>query len=354
MLHFPAVGAVGASRFRRASSHLVHVMNRVPLVSVIVPMYNAERWVGAAIESALTQSWDAVEVVVVDDGSTDASLAVARRFEGDRVRVLSQPNAGASAARNRGLAAASGDLVQYLDADDLLHRDKIAVQVDRLRAEAAGRIAAGAWGRFRDDPAEARFEPEPVWADLPSVDWLVTSWNGGGMMHPAAWLTPRSVVERAGPWDTALSLNDDGEYFARVVLASSGVAFCPDARSYYRSGVAGSLSGRSRPEARASHLRTILLGGERLLAVEDSARVRAAFAAQLQRFVYETYPDCPVLVAEAEGLVRRLGGANVPPPQGGAAFRVASRLAGWKAAKRLQRLAARRARGARDESVADA
>lgn len=100
-----------------------------PLVSILIPCYNAEKWLAETLESALAQTWDNIEIIVVDDGSTDKSLAVAKQFEPDGVKVISQANKGASAARNRAFQESQGDFIQYLDADDLLVPDKIELQV---------------------------------------------------------------------------------------------------------------------------------------------------------------------------------------------------------------------------------
>lgn len=99
-----------------------------PLVTIIIPCYNGERYVGEAIESALAQTYPHKEVIVIDDGSTDGSLEVIKSF-GDRIRWESGPNRGGSAARNRGLKLARGELIQFLDADDLLHPQKLERQV---------------------------------------------------------------------------------------------------------------------------------------------------------------------------------------------------------------------------------
>src|SRR5690606_1936339 len=99
------------------------------LVSVLIPAYNSAMWIGDALRSALDQTHENVEVIVVDDGSTDETLAVARRYESARMKVISQENAGGCAARNRALAEAQGTFIQYLDADDLLAPDKIERQM---------------------------------------------------------------------------------------------------------------------------------------------------------------------------------------------------------------------------------
>lgn len=310
-----------------------------PLVSVLVPCHNAQDFLAECLESALAQSYPRVEVIVVDDGSTDGSLAVARAFEPRGVRVLTRENGGQSAALNSALAMASGEYFQFLDADDVLDPGKIAAQVERLAGADPSAIASGAWARFHARPAEAVFQTEPVWRDLSPVDWLVESWSGGGMMHVAAWLIPRRVLAAAGPWVEPLrwAANLDAHFFTRALLASSGCLFCPEARSFYRSGHPAMSGWRSRRSLEAT-LDVLLQTGEALLAAERSPRTQRAFADNLQRFVYSTYPESPDLVAVAERRIGELGGAGLPFVAGPTVLAV-SRLCGWKTAKRLRRLA---------------
>src|SRR5437763_4626430 len=103
-----------------------HLMSKV---SILMPAYNAERFVGAALQSALDQTWPDTEIIVVDDGSNDQTYAVAKCYESANVKILRQDNRGAAAARNAALRQAQGDFLQYLDADDLLSPDKIREQV---------------------------------------------------------------------------------------------------------------------------------------------------------------------------------------------------------------------------------
>lgn len=264
-----------------------------PLVSILVPCYNAEAWLAETLESVLKQTWPHQEIIIVDDGSKDCSLAVAKEFEPRGVKVISQQNGGASAARNRALQEAQGDFIQYLDADDLLAPDKIERQIQLLEDRNSGCVAAGEWSRFYKSPSEALFIPQPLWADMLPVEWLVCAWEGNWMMHPAAWLVPRRISEEAGLWNDSLPSNpdDDGEYFCRVVLASERVRFCWGAKTYYRSGTSNTLSGLRSFTAWESIFRTLEFGMNRLLDKEDSPRTRHACATRFQRFIYELYPD---------------------------------------------------------------
>lgn len=316
-----------------------------PLVSVLIPCYNARPWLEATIASVRAQTWRRREIVLIDDGSTDGSEALARQLAGPDLTFVRQPNAGQCAAFNHALRLAQGDYFEYLDADDVLGPEKLAVQLRRLAELPAGWIASGQWARFSSTPTDAIFLREGVWdRDLSPVEWLVTSWSGGGMMHGAAWLVPRAVAEKAGPWDERLSLINDFDYFTRVLLQSQGVAFCPGARTYYRSGIAGSLSGTVSRKAWESAFLSTQLGTAALLAREDGTRTRRAAAVNLQRFAYGAYPFAPDLVARAERRIRELGGSDLPPG-GGPIFQVLRRCFGWKFARRVQ-FAARRLRPA--------
>ena len=111
-----------------------------PLVSILIPAYNSEEWIAYTMRSAIAQTWERKEIIVVDDGSSDRTAEVARRFASKEVSIVSVENQGAAAARNHALKLSQGDYIQWLDADDLLAPDKIAKQMEgRESAEALGR-----------------------------------------------------------------------------------------------------------------------------------------------------------------------------------------------------------------------
>lgn len=305
-----------------------------PRVSIVIPCYNAEPWVGAAIESALGQTWPEIEIIAIDDGSRDASLAQIRRFEGPRVRVLDQENLGASAARNAGVRAASGAFIQFLDADDLLTPDKIARQMDLLNRSGDRAIATARWGRFEKDPFSAKVSANAMFQNLSPIDFLLLHTSGGLMMHPAAWLIPAELARQAGPWDESLSLNDDGEYFARVVLASRTLVHAPDSLTLYRSGVPRSLSSRRDPRSLDSLYRSCVLVAAHMKEAEDSPRVRRALADYFMRLAHVVYPEAPGLSRLAEAESRALGGSILEPPLGRKQALLA-RWVGWRLAKRV-------------------
>jgi glycosyltransferase involved in cell wall biosynthesis len=305
-------------------------------VSVIIPCYNAARYIGATLESVRRQTWPNLEVVVVDDGSADDSAQIIEAFKGLDLTLIRQANRGQTAALNVGRDRATGDFVQYLDADDLIDPDKIEIQMARL-ADAPRCVAAARWGRFYGRPEKTRFEIEPVSRDLASLDWLVESRvaNGLGMMFPALWLVPMPIVRAAGPWREDLTLNNDAEYFTRVLLAADRVLFCEGARCRYRSGISGSLSGRRTPAHWASQQKVIELCQQRVLALDDGERARRGFALCWQQFAHACYPYDQALARQALERAHALHPATIEP-RGGPVFMTLSRLIGWRAARRLQ------------------
>jgi glycosyltransferase involved in cell wall biosynthesis len=172
------------------------------LVTVIVPAFDAEPFIGAALDSALAQDHPAVEIVVVDDGSTDATAEIAAGREG--VRVLRRPHGGPAAARNAGLAAARGEFVTVLDADDLWPADRLSRQVGHLAAHPELDLVLGLTEVFLS-PGEARPAHYP---DVP----------GGRPLRAVAgtMLARRSAFDAIGGWDEDLPVSEDTDWLARA------------------------------------------------------------------------------------------------------------------------------------------
>ncbi|MGI4824207.1 MAG: glycosyltransferase family A protein [Janthinobacterium lividum] len=307
-----------------------------PKVSVLIPAYNAAPYLEQTLDSVLAQTWPHLEVIVVDDGSRDDTLAKARRYASDKVQVVSQANAGASAARNRAFALATGEYIQYLDADDLLHPDKIRAQLACLQQHPGAQLAASAWAMFHHEPDEQALRPTVLWQDYTDpVQWLVTAWENGVWMQPSAWLTHRTLIEAAGPWDERISLHDDGEFFSRVLLKTTTIPFCAAAKSFYRKGISDSLSSIVSEKAVQSHLAVCQSYEASLLAQRDTAQTRLACANNYQRLIYEYYPQYPAVRQLAAARVRALGGSTARPfstPM----FRVLDKLLGWQLSKRAK------------------
>ncbi len=187
-----------------------------PLVSCIVPVFNGERYLAEALDSILAQTRRPLEVIVVDDGSTDGSAAVVAKY-GAEVSYIHQANAGPAAARNRGLDAARGEFLAFLDADDLWHKDKLVRQMARFEARPELELCSAHMENF--------------WS--PEVKREEDRLSDGGLAKTQPGVTQaivarRALFDRIGPFDTALMHRDTMEWLSRAVDAGAVMETLPD------------------------------------------------------------------------------------------------------------------------------
>ncbi len=307
-----------------------------PLVSILIPAYNAEQWITESVQSALAQTWQRKEVIVVDDGSTDRTSDVVRRF-GTQVRLVSTTNQGLSAAVNNAYRVCQGDYIQELDSDDILLPDKIERQLGALRPGDTKRtLLSSPWAPFFYRTRHAQFVNTSLCQDLSPVEWILRKMGENLHMQNATWLVSRELAEAAGPWDANLRYDQDGEYFVRVIAASDGIRFVPGTGVYYRATGSASISsiGNSGVK-RESLLRSMKLHMQYLHSLEASERVSKACLTYMQNWYEFFYLDRPDLAAELQEMAAKLHGRlDEPQLRGKYAWMVP--FIGYKAAKRLQ------------------
>lgn len=304
-----------------------------PLVSILIPCFNAEGFLAETLESALSQTWPNLEIIVVDDGSIDRSAEIVESYADRGVRLIRQANAGVSAARNRAFSASTGDFIQHLDADDLLDPDKIERQMVCL-GSATDCVCTSEAGLFTHRAQDAVFEPLATWRDFEPLDWLART-IAPCMIVPIIWLVPRPLALSIDPWNEAIVTWNDREYFTRLVLAARRVLHCSGARCRYRVGNPRSLSQQMEW---TTIFDAIALCETHVLTREDSERMRQVFAIDWQSFAHRCFPHDRQLAERALDRARALHPITLQPG-GGPRFRLASRLIGWRAARQLQVLA---------------
>ena len=192
-----------------------------PLVSVVIPAFNAERFLGEAIESVLAQTYEPLETIVVDDGSSDGTVAVAGAYS--EVTVIEQPNAGPSAARNRGFAASRGDFIAFHDSDDLMTTDKLEVQAGVLINEAEVGCVLAEQELLVEPGAEL-----PFWVEGSKVPILMPprppELADEPMVHPMTMVVRREVFERIGGFDESMRAAEDFDWMLRASEAGIEIA----------------------------------------------------------------------------------------------------------------------------------
>ena len=307
-----------------------------PLVSVLIPCFNSERWIRHALESAVGQDYSRTEVIVVDDGSTDRTLEIAKEFESRSVRVITQPNAGAPAARNTALAQAQGQYIQWLDADDLLARNKVSVQMrisERLADDLV--LISSPFATFYHRKERAKLYNSRLYKDLTPSDYFYIKFSHDTFFQPAAWLASRRLTDLAGPWWELRSPDDDGEYYCRVVAASRGIYFTPESIIYWRIGNLGSLSWgwKASPAGLEALFQSTVRCIEHYRKLEDTENSRLACLNFLQHRLVYFFPDSINSLNKMYAIAEQLGGTLTDPllPW---KYQFVKTAFGWSAAKK--------------------
>lgn len=222
------------------------------LVSVVIPMYNAEHTIARAINSALMQTYRKFEVIVVDDGSTDRSLAVVKEIAAKKdavaIRLIVKKNGGVSSARNAGMCAAKGEFIAFLDADDEWVREKIATQIDILNKHpnvsfVGSMVESGVYSRFV-------FKKISPLQPISLRDQIFKNY------FPTPTVVIRGdVVGRVGYFDESQRYAEEGNYWIRILahykalLIAKPLVLCGDGKpSFGHSGLSGNLREMERGE----------------------------------------------------------------------------------------------------------
>ncbi len=304
------------------------------LVSTVIPAYNRGPMLREAVHSVLQQTWRPIEIIIVDDGSTDDTLDVANdlmRQHPGVVHVIRKPNGGPGPAREAGRQSANGEFIQYLDSDDRLLPDKFAVQVEALRRHPECGIA---YGHTRLIDAEGRVLKSPFkWTarELPYLfpALLVDRW----------WCTHtplyrRTLTDAMGPWSD-LRYSQDWEYDARAGATGTRLAYCPVDVSEHRTheGVRQTGSGRwLQPKDRARFFGLMLQHAQAAGVTEQSPEMR-----HFVRWAFSHARQCALLGEEDAarslfGVACRAAGS---PGMDLRAFGAVAGVLGWRRAVAL-------------------
>lgn len=310
-------------------------------VSIIIPAYNCADYLKKSIETVLQQTYVNKEIIIVDDSSTDDSYAIAKGFENQGVIIIQQPNAGAAVARNKGLAYASGEYIQFLDADDFLSPDKIERQVAALAGDTS-RVAVCNYVSFIEDKEikETMIYPDQssfIYSSDNPINFLINLWGGNGpsnFIQTNCWLVPRNIINKAGYWRKYRCPDDDGEFFSRVLLASAGIVYVTGIMNFYRRQKnEHKLSSNPNRKYVQNTLLSIDLKYKYLKQKSDSEKIDSAFAKQYLDFAIYNYPQYAVLSEIALRRFKKMNQKATVPLLGGKLIESIKNLFGWKAAR---------------------
>lgn len=317
------------------------------LVSVIIPVYNGEKYIIQTLESVLNQTYQNLEILIINDGSTDNTLKLLETVKSEKITIINQENKGVSYAKQVGLNNAKGHFIQYLDADDLLSLDKIEVQINALKQH-PNSIAVCSTIHFFDhenhlNNVPSEYEDKFLYSTDSPADFLINLYggngNGGSMIQPNAFLTPISIINKMGGWDISISPcpDEDGEYFCRAILASEGIVYTSNTYNYYRKFIKkNSLSALKDRPATERLFKSILLKKEHLFKHKQTEQAKYAIAQQLISLAVETYPKYPSLSENIIEEINKIGTYSFLPISGGPMIQKLSKFIGWRLARKIQ------------------
>jgi len=282
-----------------------------PLVSILIPMYNSSRYISHTLDCCIKQSYQNIEIIVVDDGSTDDSVEIVRSYQKRffNIKLFTQNRSGACRARNLAFKNSSGEYIQYLDSDDLLSPNKIQRQI-----EIASRynfnpytVLNSKFSYFHHSIDDAKYFHQPINHSYNSgIDWLIDAWSGGGFGVVMGWLTHRYLIEKAGKWREELKKNQDGEFFSRVLLNAKEVIMVDDIMVYYRKSGKHSVSANMSREAIDSLLYSFELYEKNIENI-DNQELKRALATLYLNFIKHHYPNYLEHIKIAKKEIARLG-----------------------------------------------
>jgi glycosyltransferase involved in cell wall biosynthesis len=302
------------------------------LVSIIIPCYNAGKFLSATLDSVLYQTHKDWECIIIDDHSSDNSHQIAEKYCNEypnKFFFLSSPRKGACAARNEGLRVAKGEYIQFLDADDLLSETKLEYQLKALIDQDSKTVANCAYSTFLHRKEDSKLQHQAINKSFDEpYKWLIQSWQGKGMSQTATWLIHHDLISIVGFWDEELLINQDGEFFCRVLLNAKRIQFVENCRVYYRQSNPKSISKQKSYEVFLSQLNSYLKYTRHIkqLDLKKQELVLPALGAQLSDYYIRMKHAHPTLAIQALDELKKLN-LNLTP-QGGRMFRTISTIIG--------------------------
>ncbi len=311
-----------------------------PLVSIIVSCYNAEKYVAETLESLLGQTYRNIEIIVVNDGSTDDSEAIIQGFADSRIKYYKQANKGQCSALNKGFSLSTGDYVKFYDADDILTKEVIASQVKTLNGRTSDCISFIEWRRFYNDLLPTSVDVNDLHTihrdctPLEYITWL----EKPPMVQCGLWLLPRTLIIKSGLWDERLSLINDTEFFTRIFTHTRLLKFCDSGYTFYRTNMhVSSLSKDISRKGIKSAILSIDLAAKSMLAIENSERIKRLIVKGYVMILEWAFPKHKMYVRLVERRLQQYPQQYIAFTRSSKAYNVIMKLFGWKAANRLSK-----------------
>jgi glycosyltransferase involved in cell wall biosynthesis len=284
------------------------------LVSVIIPVYNGEKTICRCVDSVLSQTWTNIEIIIVNDGSTDGTCDIlASKYSNDnRIQFISQNQSGSPVARNKGIKNAKGNYFQFLDSDDYLCNNKIKNQIELAGSDKSVLVWCSTKKNSINQETNYKIIDKKELYNINDPLSFLLCLNGIdgniSMIQPNAFLVSKELLNKAGNWNESLrySPDDDSEFFSRVILSSKKILFDNNSFNYY-SAQKNSLSGKFDSLSASGALKTLKLKFDNILLIENSLSVRMLYRKHLSIVSYLYGPYNSEVLIESLNIIRSLG-----------------------------------------------
>jgi glycosyltransferase involved in cell wall biosynthesis len=286
---------------------------KTPLVSVCIPMYNVSEYIEETLQRILKQSYENIEIVVVDDHSTDTSYAMAKSFESDIVKVYKNNKKGGNAARNYAFEKAKGEYIKFMDADDYCSDTMVEKQLERILQDGTENTLIHSPLKMLEPNGNFLEPPRSIDKDYtPGIELLIAIWKRGGFNIPHSHLMHRNLVIKAGSWDEKILKNQDGEFFARVAATADQSLSVNNVFAIWRQTKKG-VSTQTSLAAHSSVIDTFEVITYSLIQYENSMEMSLICGNYIGGFVYGNYPEIKSLMPKINKLLKKVDSSLLLP-----------------------------------------
>lgn len=303
------------------------------LVSILIPLYNAEQYIEETITRALQQTYSNIELVIVDDHSTDNSLKIAQKYASKIVHIYSNPKKGGNSARNYAFEKCNGEYIKFMDADDYCTNDMIEKQMERILKDGDENTLVFSPVKMLYPDAYLLLPPREIDKDYtPGIELLIDIWRGKGWNCPHCHLMHRSLFVKSGGWDETIIKNQDGEFFARVANKASKALCVPEEYAIWRQTGIG-VSTKKSIEAHTSMVKSYAIISKLILNYDNSVEYRQICAKYIGGFVYANYPEISPIMPMVDNILKTIQQPLTLPKR--KILMVLRMIIGWKLALKI-------------------
>jgi len=282
--------------------------SNTPLVSICMPLYNAEQYIDETLKELEKQTYKNIEIIIVNDNATDNSLEIARKFESEKIKVFTNPNKGACSARNYAFSKSNGKYIKFMDADDFCTPDLIKKQIEVFKTATIEDIVFSPLKMLFSDGKLILPERTIDREYKEAFDLQIEILKFGGFNIPHCYMMTRELVEDVGGWDENILKNQDGEYFSRV-LAKANKAICiKDEFAIWRqtgSGISSQLSLKAVASMLETYRKILKLTVEK----QETLLIREICGEYFGMFIYTQYPQLKLILPRVKEILIEL---NIP------------------------------------------